>query len=566
MSCKCVYLYLLVFFPIQIPEEIKEIIENTQLDDGDDLRKLGIWNEEEEVENENEVANSVDEADEADNEESGDDWSIATFEDEDDSVNENTKKKKKAPEVVVNTGANDTQKPLMNIPVPHKFPLPVGDTPDIMLSSGDESTRTIYASQIDEYESDVFGPRLQHDMFYKPPSLKSDAGDSDMFYCVPSLNISFYSTRDYFPGKGKAKAKNEEKKAKKIRHRKELNEQFLKSAMKKYAVQDKAIAQYGNATKAFRLRMAKLGKDPKESDDKANARIERQLRKRLSRKPKKTEELTKNNVKKLPNLSKKARIMRWVKLYDKNGLLKTIYENGWVDQQEDLTQSTTGRIVAKSQDPSSDAKTLAETAENKPVDTAIDKEEVGKEDGQGEGTFIDEKAEYSKTNSSDLKRRKKRKKRKILDNMKKRKEDKFEKSSEESFLISKDWQISVRESKSIDENEEDEETPKSEHSDSNVEQESNSDGGVSACTSSHRSEANMEKRPDTPDSEPEIIAKRPIRYEKRNKKQNIVSRWGVVPGNSVYFFHFISFLFFNQQGITSYRKGKQLQLTNRGKK
>ena len=524
----------IIFFLIQIPEEIKEIIENTQADDGDDLRKLGIWNEEEEAENENDVAKSVDEADEADNEESGDDWSIATFEDEDDSENENAKKKKKVP-TVVNTDANATQKPLMSIPLPHKFPLPVGDTPDIVLWSGDESTCTIYASHIDEYESDIFGPRLQHDMFYKPPSLKSDAGDSDMFYCVPSLNISFYSTRDYFPGKEKAKAKKMEKKAKKMRHRKELNEQFLKSAMKKYAVQDKAIAQYGNATKAFRLRMAKLGKDPKDTDAKANSRIEKQLRKRISRKPKKTEELTKNNVKKLPNLSKKARIMRWVKLYDKNGLLKTFYENGWVDQQEELAQSMTGRIVAKSQDPSSDVKNLADTTENRPVDTAIEQNEKGKGDGQDEDTLIDEKAEYSKTNNSDLKRRKKRKKRKILDNMKIRKEDMLDKSSEESFLISKDWQISVRESKSIDENEEDEEMPKSNHSDSNAEQESNSDDGVSICASSHKSEVNLEKRINTPDSEPEVIAKRHIRYEKRNKKQNIVSHWGVVPGKFLSF-------------------------------
>ena len=428
-------------------------------------------------------------------------------------------------------------------PLPaYKFALPVGDTPDIMLSSSEESVRTIYASQLDEYESDIFGSRFQYGMFYLPPSQKSDAGDSDMFYCVPSVAVSYYPTRDYLTKK-KVVAGKRPGKMKKKKRRKELNEQFLRSAMKKRAVQDTSIAKYGHATKAFRLRMAKLGKDPKETDDKINAKIERSLRKCIRRKTNNSDELTKNNVKKLPNLSKKAKIMRWVKLYDKNGLIKTFYENGWVENSGGPIQPTTDRIAVGAQDPKYEAKNRVETIENETVSNEIAEYETGEKDDsskQSQISLADDSLEnQGKKDSNRKRKRPKRRHRRTSDNLKKRIQDKSDRSSEESYVISKDWQISIGRSKTFvdneeDEDEENEDLPKSDHSQSKIENDSNSDEQVSGYISSNESEENMDTRLATPDTEPELLEKQePIRPEKPKKKHSGGSRWGLVPSKSV---------------------------------
>ena len=459
-------------------------------------------------------------------------------EDEADSDSEGEEAKEKARK---KEEAKGTQEQLKLPPLPQKVALPVGDTPDILISSSEESVKTIYASHFDEYESDIFGSKFYQRMFYLPPSQKSAAGDSDMFYCVPSASVSYYSTNDYFARPNVGTRKRAGKKVKRKKQRKVLNELHLKAAIKKYTVQDMTIAKFGNATRTFRLRLARLGKDPKEIDDKMNAKIERSIRRRLRRRPIKSEELTKSNVKKLPNLSKKAKIMRWVKLFDKNGLIKTYYENGWVENSGESLNLQTDNTVARTHSPLLEARTGEETIENETTYDNADQNKTAKDletSKQSDVAVVDEKGENQEKSDSNRKRTNKRRRRmKMLENMNKRKQVKSEISSEESFVISKEWQISLERSKTIDDDDGDDEMPKSDHSERKIGQESNSDDDVSVYTSSTQSEANMNTRVETPSTEPEVKEKEPsIQHEKPPKKHSKGSRWGMVPsklaGNS----------------------------------
>ena len=499
--------------------------------------KLGIWKTEDFTEN----------AQDADDEESDDDWSIKTFEDGDNESEHNN-----ADEVqFIPTEDEHEAKSMLSPekpepqPLPHLVALPIGDTPDIMSlssSTSDESTQTIYASQFDEYESDVFGSRLQCSIFFLPPSHKSDAGDSDMFYCVPNVAVSYHTPTEYLGGEHATKNKEERHRIKKKRKRKELDEQFLKSSMKKYAVQDMTIAKYGNATKAFRLRMAKLGKDPKEIDDKMNAKIERRLRRCLRRRNKKPDELTKKNVKKLPNLSKKAKIMRWVKLHQKNAPIKTFYENGWLDKSDGSLRLKMGRNNTRKKNSPSIAFGLWNEEEEQKKEAMYKgsgKNNISAISKHKDCTVSEDSNKNNKTNTEkkciEKKTSRKRKKRKSKENMKQVNDKEDDKSSEESFFISKDWQISIKKCESINGDEEDEEIPKSVHSECGKQQESDSDDEISLHARSTPNKPREGGRNETPETEPEIEDEKETdkaqENEKRVKKHSTGSRWSMIkPG------------------------------------
>ena len=220
-------------------------------DPDDILMELGIWT----------ADDFHDKADEADDEEeSEDDWSIKTFEAEVEEVNEIV-------DYPVTPPPTPPPEPPPKTP-PHFIQLPVGDTPDILhcptsTESEPSSSYSVYASNFDEYESDVFGSRLQENIFFQPQSLQSEAGDSDMFYCVPIHKMQFDSGLDQ-PVRKSYKKKiatdgrldittQEGGREKKRKKRRVLDERFVDAFMKRNKVQDTTIVQYGGATKAFRL-------------------------------------------------------------------------------------------------------------------------------------------------------------------------------------------------------------------------------------------------------------------------------------------------------------------------
>ncbi len=300
------------------------------------MLQLGIWKAEDFNQN----------AD-ADDEKSEDDWSIKTFEDNQEEENE-----------ILDFPATPLPPPPTPpkpITPPHMIILPRGDTADILRlptpseSDTPSSSYSVYASEFDEYESDVFGTRLQENLFFVPQSLQSDAGDSDIFYCVPrpvfELKDASTSSEQKTAEKNTEKTKEIfENKKRRRKTRRELNEKFVRNFMAKHKVQDVTIQQFGGATKAFRLRMAKLGKDPIQEDCKRNEKIEKKVRRRLARSKRKRKQLTKENVIKLPNVSKKAKVMRWINVQRKgqNSNSNVVFENGWMGN-DDLQSSI--RIV-----------------------------------------------------------------------------------------------------------------------------------------------------------------------------------------------------------------------------
>ena len=510
---------------------MKEIIEAAQEENiGKDLIEMGIWKREDFAEH----------AQDADNEESEDDWSIKTFDDDKDDDDDDD-------------GGNDSQetsneqeiKHLCSVTpeeiegeneklfLPHRVELPVGDTPDILsvLSSSsfssEESIPTIFASDFDEYESDVFGSRLQCSIFFLPPSLKSEAGDSDMFYCVP--NVAHQSSTEFERIHAKKTSISERQKPKKMRKRRELDNEFLKSAMKKYAVQDKAIKNFGNATKAFRLRMTKLGKNPKEIDDKVNAKIERKLRRRLRReKLTKRAELTKKNVRKLPNITKKAKIMNWIKIGQKNKPAKVVHKNGWTGDSEASLIRKIGNSLKK-EDTCNGLQKNDEMRKKRwiGIDSA-DKYEVER----NEGLKIGKERVRENENSTDYEKKKERTKKKKRKRRRKKSSDVRE-SSEESILILKDWQITMKTDQLIFENEDDDQTPRSDNSSCKGEKSTDSDE-ASVFARSTPTQLYQKKRCETPESEPEVIeeTENVVQDEKRAKKHSTGSRWSLIkPGN-----------------------------------
>lgn len=535
----------------------KEEEEKNQVDE--DLINLGIWKEEDFVE----------QAHDADDEKSEDDWSIKTVEEEAKEENQN--------EFPVTPTPTPPPPPRKETP-PYMKTLPIGDTPDIDISSSSESEASfiysIYASQFDEYESDVFGSRLQENIFFLP-SIYSDAGDSDMFYCVPRTTISQHPSSDYFrKSEGKKRGKktdndetDEARKAKRYKTMKERNEQFVQAAMIKYAVRDAAIVQYGGATKAFRLRMAKMGKDPEKRDNEINEKIERKIRKRLRRK-KKREELTKQNVDKLPNISKKAKVLRWITIHKKgeNKELNVVYENGWMGN-EDLGKSMRLRVGMGEQGLKKRASLGLKSIEG-------DEDEGVNEGGQRikyelekEDTLLErgEKRDESKQDGG-RKKKKLQKKRKRL--QKDSKSEKNEWQSEESFVIVKHWQLEKKKPpKNNDEvdhgNDDDDEgiedvSPQSDHSsDKKKQQQQQSDDTDSDLSiippDSPVSPRKQQPRFPTPDTEPEAepepieeeeeeeeeVAMTPVSNEKKRKNDASINWKKLKPGKYHFFFIFM---------------------------
>ena len=407
--------------------------EEGKNDVDEDLVNLGIWKAEDFVE----------QAQDADDEKSEDDWSIKTVEEEAEEENHN--------EFPVTPPPAPPPPPRKETP-PYMKTLPIGDTPDIEISSSSKSEASfiysIYASQFDEYESDVFGSRLQENLFFLP-SIYSDAGDSDMFYCVPRSTVSQHQTSDYFhksEGSKKRRKKTDNDKTdgagklKRCKTLKELNEQFVQAAMMKYAVRDAAIVQYGGATKAFRLRMAKLGKDPKKRDNEINEKIERKIRKRLRRK-KKTDELTKQNVEKLPNISKSAKVLRWITIHKKgeNKDLNVVYENGWMGN-EDLGKSMRLREGMGEHGLKKRASLGLKSIEGD-EDEGVNEEKQGiKYELEKEDNLLDRGSKRGE-NEQDGGRRKKKLRKKRKRWQKDHKSEKNEDQSDESFVIVKHWQL-----------------------------------------------------------------------------------------------------------------------------
>ena len=541
--------------------------EDEKNDVNEDLVNLGIWKAEDFVE----------QAQDADDEKSEDDWSIKTVE-EAEEENHN--------EFPVTPPPTPPPPPRKETP-PYMKTLPIGDTPDIEISSSSESEASfiysIYASQFDEYESDVFGSRLQENLFFLP-SIYSDAGDSDMFYCVPRSTVSQHPSSDYFhkSKRGKKRRKKTDNdntdqtagKVKRCKTLKELNEQFVQAAMMKFAVRDAAIIQYGGATKAFRLRMAKLGKDPKKRDNEINEKIERKIRKRLRRK-KKTDELTRQNVEKLPNISKAAKVLRWITIHKKgeNKDLNVVYENGWMGN-DDLGKSMRLREGMGEQGLKKRASLGLKSIEG-------DEDEVVNEGRQGikyelekEDTLLERGSKRGENEQVGGRRKKKlRKKRKRWqkDHTSKKNED----GSEESFVIVKHWQLEKKQlpkdNDEIDQGNDDDDydyddiedfSPQSDHSsDKKKQQQLQSDDADSDVSiippDSPVSQRKQQPRFPTPDTEPEAepepieeeeekdeVARTPVSDERKRKNEAAMNWKKLKPGKifsilmSKYFFSF----------------------------
>eukprot|EP00794_Sanderia_malayensis_P000466 gene466-1109_t len=317
-----------------MPEEmrlIKEIADsqNDQFKDQDVLLELGIWK----MENAN---------DPVEEEEPSEKWS---------SINTNDDEEEKG------ANAETPTKPTFPEPAYMLQMLPRGGTADILRSpTPTESSRySYYATELDEYESDAIHSHVPGGVVLPMSnSAKSEAGDSDDVYCVPSVAKRLHESSTNVEEKGASKQDLKRQRAKQIREesdepdkvkrrktRRELDELFVQAFMLKHKVRDVTINQYGGATKAFRLRMAKLGKDPVRVDNKVNQKIEDKIRRKLVKGNQRRKKLIRENLVKLPNVSKKAKVMRWISVQRKGQMnnLTVVYENGWMQESRDLEKS-----------------------------------------------------------------------------------------------------------------------------------------------------------------------------------------------------------------------------------
>ena len=339
--------------PDEVPDDIRELMEmnifNTEeqpeKDVNDELKELGIWNTEDIAEE------AEDEYEEDEDEDNGSVFSFRTMSE----TSETTLNK-----------TIETQKPKTPEVLPQSIPLPIGDTPDILHSptpseetpspSEESEPSMIYsrsASEFDEYESDVFGQKIQENIFKKPPSSpKSDAGESDMFYCVPIHALVVKSLSEYKDHlefienkkpnrKGKTKFSEKKEKRKKLKKRTYLNELFVNANVRKHSTKETNIKQLGYVTKSFRLRLAKQGIDPEEEEKREKEMLEKRFRRRVNKTKRRKAKLTKDNLAKIPNMNRNMTVMRWITLQKKedNTSLSLIVENGWTGAEGNLASS-----------------------------------------------------------------------------------------------------------------------------------------------------------------------------------------------------------------------------------
>ena len=197
--------------------------------------------------------------------------------------------------------------------------------------------------------------------------------------------------------------------------------------------------------------MAKAGKDPLAADNKRNARMEKRIRKRLKQGNKKRQMLTRENVVKLPNVSKLAKVMRWIGI-QRIGV-NVVLENGWTGEADSTTLLVGGEthkvglkkrqsMGLKSMDEEGDSKMSGETgrdfvkSENYFADNVNKEEDHGRLDTAG--------AQIKKPNKQ--KQKKLRRRPKVAQ---RRKAANHVAHSEESFVINKFWQIKVADKKSV---------------------------------------------------------------------------------------------------------------------
>ena len=537
------YLTMFCQIPFQIPDDVKELIKTEAMrHDNEHLFELGIWKPDAFVDN----------AQEADDEESEDDWSLKSDAEEDDDKSISNAPQTPVPEVPASEViAEVTPEPEESTPevideempvLPKDVELPTGDTPDILsFSSETESScvPTIYASYFDEYESDVFSKRLLENIFFLPSSVHSD-GDSDMFYCVPVSNTSHTQTPDYFCNrKQKVHNDNHGLRRSKKRKRKDLDDQYVTSSMKKYAVHDATIVQYGGATKAFRLRMAKLGKDPKETDDKINTKLERKIRRRLKR-HKKANKLTTENLKKLPNISKTAKVLRWVTIHKRNMKMNVVYQNSWTGN-ENLNSSMRlrgagGGAAIKEERTVKRKVSLGVKSVGEGENFEGEDQREGEEANE-KGYSIEESASVVKEQKTTVggqegegrkkKFRKRRKKRSCGD------QEKDEGiASEDSLLIIKNWQVYQKRKGEVDSSDEQDtnngnESPRSEHS-SNKNykiRSSDTESGLSVYPPVSPGLEPASNRVPTPETEHEPEIEENCKDDKERKRSTATSRW-----------------------------------------
>eukprot|EP00795_Rhopilema_esculentum_P017261 gene17261-8824_t len=528
-----------------IPDDVKELIKTEAMrHDNEHLFELGIWKPDAFVDN----------AQEADDEESEDDWSLKSDAEEDDDKSisnapQTPEPEAPEPEVI----AKVTPEPEASTPevideempvLPKDVALPTGDTPDILsFSSETESScvPTIYASYFDEYESDVFSKRLLENIFFLPSSVHSD-GDSDMFYCVPVSNASNTQTPDYFCNrKQKVHNDNHGVRRSKKRRRKDLDDQYVRSSIKKYAVHDATIVQYGGATKAFRLRMAKLGKDPKETDDKINTKLERKILRRLKRR-KKAKKLTAENLKKLPNIGKTAKVLRWVTIHKRNMKMNVVYQNSWTGN-ENLSSSMrlrgAGGGAAIKEERTVKRKVSLGVRSVGEGENFEGVEQREGEEANEQGSSIEERERASgvkEQNTTVGVKEGERRKKKFRKRRKKRRCDDQEKdegiASEDSLVIIKNWQVHQKRKGEVDSSDEQDknngnESPRSEHS-SNQKykiRSSDAESGLSVYPPESPGLESASNRVQTPETEHEPEIEEDCKDNKERNRSTATSHW-----------------------------------------